>query len=329
MSLLAPTLEAFFSQRLITQKNASPHTVASYRDCLRLLLNFVHETTGTQPSKLRLDDLDAPVIGAFLNHLEQDRGLSVASRNTRLAAVHSLFRFAALRHPEHAALIQRVLAIPTKRAERAIVCFLTPPEVNALLASPDRSRSTGRRDHALLVVALQTGLRVSELVGLRRRDIQLGAGAHVRCRGKGRKDRSTPLTRQTVSIVRAYLAERGGTPDDPIFPGPRGAPLSRDAVRRLVERHTATAAQSCRSLSSKKTSPHVLRHTAAMRLLESGCDLATISLWLGHENPRTSQIYLHAHLALKERALARTAPPHTKPGRYQPPDRILAFLDQL
>ena len=329
MSLLAPTLEAFFSQRLITQKNASPHTVASYRDCLRLLLNFVHETTGTQPSKLRLDDLDAPVIGAFLNHLEQDRGLSVASRNTRLAAVHSLFRFAALRHPEHAALIQRVLAIPTKRAERAIVCFLTPPEVDALLASPDRSRATGRRDHALLVVAVQTGLRVSELVGLRRRDIQLGAGAHVRCRGKGRKDRSTPLTRQTVSIVRAYLAERGGTPDDPIFPGPRGAPLSRDAVRRLVERHTATAAQSCHSLTSKKTSPHVLRHTAAMRLLESGCDLATISLWLGHENPRTSQIYLHAHLALKERALARTAPPHNKPGRYQPPDRILAFLDQL
>ena len=329
MSLLAPTLEAFFSQRLITQKNASPHTVASYRDCLRLLLNFVHETTGTQPSKLRLDDLDAPVIGAFLNHLEQDRGLSVASRNTRLAAVHSLFRFAALRHPEHAALIQRVLAIPTKRAERAIVCFLTPPEVDALLASPDRSRATGRRDHALLVVAVQTGLRVSELVGLRRRDIQLGAGAHVRCRGKGRKDRSTPLTRQTVSIVRAYLAERGGTPDDPIFPGPRGAPLSRDAVRRLVERHTATAAQSCHSLTSKKTSPHVLRHTAAMRLLESGCDLATISLWLGHENPRTSQIYLHAHLALKERALARTAPPHNKPGRYQPPGRILAFLDQL
>lgn len=329
MSLLAPTLEAFFSQRLITQKNASPHTVASYRDCLRLLLNFVHETTGTQPSKLRLDDLDAPVIGAFLNHLEHDRGLSVASRNTRLAAVHSLFRFAALRHPEHAALIQRVLAIPTKRGERAIVCFLTPPEVDALLASPDRSRSTGRRDHALLVVAVQTGLRVSELVGLRRRDIQLGTGAHVRCRGKGRKDRSTPLTRQTVNIVRAYLAERGGTPDDTVFPGPRGAPLSRDAVRRLVERHAATAAQSCHSLTSKKASPHVLRHTCAMRLLESGCDLATISLFLGHENPRTSQIYLHAYLALKERALARTAPPHTKPGRYQPADRILAFLDQL
>jgi len=329
MSLLAPTLEAFFTERLLTQKNASPNTVASYRDCLRLLLVFVADTTGTPPSKLRIDDLDAAVIGAFLDHLERDRGISVASRNTRLAAVHSLFRFAALRHPEHAALIQRVLAIPAKRAERAIVCFLTPPEVDALLASPDRSRFNGRRDHALLVVAVQTGLRVSELVGLRRRDIDLGTGAHVRCRGKGRKDRSTPLTRQSVAVMRVYLAERGGTADDPVFAGPRGAPLSRDAVRRLVERHTETAVRSCPSLTTKKTSPHVLRHTTAMRLLESGCDLSTISLWLGHESPRTSQIYLHAHLALKERALARTTPPHTKPGRYHAPDRLLDFLDQL
>ena len=329
MSLLAPTLEAFFTERLLTQKNASPHTVASYRDCLRLLLGYVHDTTGTPPFKLCLDDLDAPVIGAFLDHLERDRGLTVASRNTRLAAVHSLFRYAALRHPEHAALIQRVLAIPTKRGERAIVCYLTPPEVDALLASPDRSRFIGRRDHALLVVAVQTGLRVSELIGLHRRDVHLGTGAHVRCRGKGRKDRCTPLTRHSVAVLRTYLAERGGGPDDPVFPGPRGAPLSRDAVRRLIERHTETAVQSCPSLTAKKPSPHTLRHTAAMRLLESGCDLATISLWLGHENPRTSQIYLHAHLALKERALARTTPPHTKPGRYQPPDQLLAFLDQL
>lgn len=264
MSTLAPTLEAFFSQRLLAQKNASPHTVASYRDCYRLLLGFVHDTTGTRPSDLRLDDLDAPMIGAFLDHLEHDRGLSVASRNTRLAAVHSLFRYAALRHPEHAALIQRVLAIPAKRAERAIVCFLTPPEVDALLASPDRSRWTGRRDHALLLLAIQTGLRVSELTGLRLRDIQVGTSAHVRCTGKGRKDRCTPLTRQTVAVLRVYLAERGGIPDDPVFPGPRGAPLSRDAVRRLVERHTATAAQNCPSLTSKKTSPHVLRHTAVI-----------------------------------------------------------------
>jgi integrase/recombinase XerD len=284
MSLLAPTLEAFFTERLLTQKNASPHTVASYRDCLRLLLGYVHDTTGTPPFKLRLDDLDAPVIGAFLDHLEQDRGLTVASRNTRLAAVHSLFRYAALRHPEHAALIQRVLAIPTKRGERAIVCYLTPPEVDALLASPDRSRFIGQRDHALLVVAVQTGLRVSELIGMHRRDVHLGTGAHVRCRGKGRKDRCTPLTRHSVAVLRTYLVERGGGPDDPVFPGPRDGPLSRDAVRRLVERHTETAARSCPSLTAKKTSPHVLRHTAAMRLLESGCDLATgpYPLWWTH-----------------------------------------------
>lgn len=289
----------------------------------------MHQATGTAPSRLRLDDLDATVIGAFLDHLERDRGVSVASRNTRLAAVRSLFRFAALLHPEHAALIQRVLAIPAKRAERAIVCFLTPPEVNALLASPDRSRRTGRRDHALLLLAVQTGLRVSELTSLRLQDIHLGTGAHVRCTGKGRKDRATPLTRQTAAAIRTYLTERGGTPGDPVFPGPSGTQLSRDAVRRLVEHHTATAALTCPSLNSKKASPHVLRHTAAMRLLESGCDLATIALWLGHENPRTSQIYLHAHLALKERALARTTPPDTRPGRYQPADPILAFLDQL
>jgi integrase/recombinase XerD len=319
VSLLAPTLEAFFSQRLITQKNASPHTIASYRDCMRLLLGFVHDTTATAPSKLRLDDLDAAVIGAFLDHLEHDRGISVASRNTRLAAVHSLFRFAALRHPEHAALIQRVLAIPTKRSERAIVSFFTPPEVDAILASPDRSRWTGRRDHAMLAVAVQTGLRVSELTGLRLQDIHLGAGAHARCTGKGRKDRSTPLTRDTVAVLRVYLAERGGTPGDPVFPGPSGAPLSRDAVRRLVERHTTTAAINCPSLTSKKASPHVLRHTAAMRLLESGCDLATISVWLGHESPRTSHIYLHAHLAIKERALARTTHHTPNPGATDRP----------
>lgn len=329
MSLLAPTLEAFFSQRLLTQKNASSHTVASYRDCFRLLLGFVHDKTGTTPSKLGLDALDAPVIGSFLDHLERARGLSVASRNTRLAALRSLFRFAALRHPEHAALIQRVLAIPAKRAERAVVCFLSPAEVDALLTSPERSGWTGRRDHALLVVAVQTGLRVSELVGLRRKDVELGPGAHVRCRGKGRKERCTPLTRQSVAVLRVYLAERGGGPDDPVFPGPRGVALSRDAVRRLVDRHAAAAARICPSLLPKRTTPHVLRHTAAMRLLEAGVDLATIALWLGHESTRTTETYLHAHLALKERAFARTTPAHTKPGRYRPPDRLLAFLDSL
>lgn len=243
--------------------------------------------------------------------------------------MRSLFRFAALRHPEHSALIQRVLAIPAKRGERALVCFLTPAEVDALLASPDRRTRIGRRDHALLVIAVQTGLRVSELSGLRRCDIHLAAGAHVACHGKGRKDRVTPLTRGSVAVLRDYLTERGGGPADPVFPGPHGDPLGRDAVRRLVQRHTRAAVARCPSLASKSVSPHVLRHTCAMRLLESGCDLATIALWLGHENAATSQIYLHAYMALKERAIARTAPPNTDPGRYRPPDRLIAFLEQL
>jgi len=329
MTLLAPTLQAFFSDRLLVQKNASPHTVASYRDCLRLLVCYVHDRTGTLPSKLSLEQLDATMIGAFLEHLEHERGLSIASRNTRLAALHSLFRFAALRHPEHAALIGRVLAIPAKRGERALVCFLTAEEADALLAGPDRSRWTGRRDHALLLLAVQTGMRVSELTGLRIADLELGKGAHVRCKGKGRKDRATPLTRQTAAVLRVYLAERGGQPEDPVFPGPAGSALGPDAVRRLVERHAAAAARCCPSLGSKKVRPHVLRHTCAMRMLECGIDLATIALWLGHESTRTTQIYLHAHMALKERALARTTPAHTTPGRYQPPDGLLAFLEQL
>jgi integrase/recombinase XerD len=329
VSLLAPTLEAFFTERLMTQKNASPNTIASYRDCFRLLLGFVHDQTGTQPSKLRIDDLDAPMIAAFLDHLEQERGVIISSRNTRLAAVRSLFHFAAYRHPEHSALIQRVLAIPSKRGERALVCFLTAPEVDALLASPDRSTRIGRRDYALLVIAVQTGLRVSELTGLRRRDLELGTGAHVRCRGKGRKDRSTPLTRGSVAVLRVFLAERADEPDDAVFAGPSGAALGRDAVRRLVERHAGRAARTCPSMATKTTTPHVLRHTCAMRLLEAGTDLATIALWLGHESPATTQIYLHAHLALKERALARTAPPHTTPGRYRPADGLLAFLERL
>ena len=261
--------------------------------------------------------------------LERERGITISSRNTRLAAVRSLFHFAAYRHPEHSALIQRVLAIPSKRGERAIVSFLTAPEVDAMLASPDRSTRIGRRDHALMLIAVQTGLRVSELTGLRGSDLHLGTGAHVRCLGKGRKERCTPLTRGSIAVLRVFLAERVGGPDDPVFSGPRGTALGRDAVRRLVERHAATAAEMCPSITTKTTTPHVLRHTCAMRLLEAGTDLATIALWLGHESPATTQIYLHAHLALKERALARTAPPNTTPGRYRPSDTLMAFLERL
>lgn len=328
MTALAPTMQAFFTERL-TQRRASPHTVAAYRDGLRLLLGYLHDTTGVAPSVIDFDDLGAERIGAFLDHLEHDRHVSIATRNARLAAVHSLFRFAALRHPEHAATISRVLAIPPKRGDRATVCFLTAEETEALLASPDRTRWTGRRDHALILVAVQTGLRVSELIGLRLQDLHLDTGAHVDSRGKGRKQRSTPLTTDTVAVLRVWLTERGGAPPEAVFPGPRGTPLTRDAVRHLITKHTAAAAGACPSLAAKRVSPHVLRHTAAMRLLESGTDTAVIALWLGHESPRTTQIYLHAHLALKERALSRTTPPHTIPGRYRPSDELLAFLDCL
>ena len=299
-----------------------------HRDGCRLLVGYVHDITGKAPCQLDFDDLDAARIGAFLDYLETQRHASVATRNARLAAVHSLFRFAALRHPEHAAVIGRVLAIPRKRADRPLVCFLSPSETDALLASPDRSTWTGRRDHALLLVAVQTGLRVSELTGLRLQDVHLGTGAHLECRGKGRKQRCTPLAQNTIAVLRVWLREHGGASADPLFPGPRGAALSRDAVRHLVTKY-AVAATACPSLAAKHVSPHVLRHTAAMRLLESGVDTALIALWLGHESPRTTQIYLHAHLALKERALARTTPLHAAPGRYRPSDQLLAFLDSL
>jgi integrase/recombinase XerD len=329
MSFLAPTLEAFFTERLAGQRRASQHTVAAYRDAFCLLLHFAQHHTGKPPSELDLADLDAPLIGAFLEYLERERGNSAQTRNVRLAALRSLFRFAALRHPEHAALIQRVLGIPPKRVGRTIVSFLTRDEVEALLKGPDRSTWRGRRDHTLLLIAMQTGLRVSELVGLRRKDVVLGAGAHVRCFGKGRKERCTPLTAQSVAALRVWLDQRGCQPDDPLFPGPAGAPLSRDAIRRLVAKYTSVARERCPSLRAKQVSPHVLRHTSAMQLLQAGVDTSVIALWLGHERVETTQVYLHADLALKERALARTSPPNVKSGRYRPPDALLAFLQGL
>lgn len=329
MSSLAPTLQGFFTERLMRQRGASPHTVVAYRDTFRLLLGFAHERTGKAPSALELEDLDAPLIGAFLDHLERDRHNSVRTRNARLAAVHSLFRYAALRHPETAALIGRVMTIPPKRCDRAVLAFLTPAEVAALLVAPDRTCWIGRRDHVLLLVAIQTGLRVSEITALTNHDVHLGPGAHVRCLGKGRKERCTPLTIETVAVLRTWLHERRGQPNDPLFPTSRGGALSRDAVALLVTRHAKTAAQACPTLGGKTVSPHVLRHTAAMRLLQAGVDTSTIALWLGHERAETTQIYIHADQTLKERALARTTPLGVTPGRYRPPDTLLAFLEQL
>jgi len=329
MTTLAPTLQAFFTDRLAKQKNASEHTVASYRDTLRLLIVFTAQRTGTPPARLRIEDLEAPLIGAFLDHLEHERANSVASRNTRLAAIHSLFRFAALHHPDHAQLIARVLAIPPKRCERATVSFLTDEEIKALLDAPDINCWIGRRDRAMLMVAVQTGLRVSELTGLCCGDVHLGRGAHVRCLGKGRKERCTPLTRQSVAVLQAWLRERQAEPEDPLFATSHGRPLSRDAVAWLLTKHAATARQHCPSIGAKTITPHVLRHSCAMTLLRSGADTSVIALWLGHEKSDTVQIYLHADLTLKEHALARTAPLGAKSGRYKPPDALLTFLEAL
>lgn len=329
MSALAPTLQAFFTDRLLRQRQASPQTVSAYRDSLKLLVDFASRQVHKQPSLLDIADLDATVIAGFLDHLEHRRGNSVRTRNARLAAVHSLFRYAALHHPEHAAVIQRVLAIPPKRFDRALICFLTRPEVDALLASPDRTTWTGRRDSALLLLAVQTGLRASELTGLRCGDVHLGNGPHVSCHGKGRKDRITPLTTGTVLELRAWLKERAGAAADPLFPTHNGGVLSRDAVEHRLTKYVGLAGRICPTLKSKRVSAHVLRHTAAMQLLRAGIDTSVIALWLGHEQVDTTQIYLHADLSIKERALARTRPPSTRPGRFRPSDSLLAFLEAL
>jgi integrase/recombinase XerD len=329
MTALAPTLEMFFTQRLARQLRASGHTTAAYRDAWKLLLAFASQQAGKPASLLDLADLDATMISAFLDHLERDRGNSIRTRNARLAAVHSAFGYAALRHPEHAALIARVLAIPAKKADKAIVTWLTEEEAAALLAAPGTATRTGRRDRAMLHLAVVTGLRVSELTALTRGDLRLGTGPHVTCHGKGRKDRITPLTPALVTELRNWLTELPAAPGQPLFPGRDGRQLSRDAVERRLAVHTATAATACPSLAGKKVSPHVLRHTAAMRLLHAGTDLTVIALWLGHEQTETTRIYLHADLTLKEKALARIKPPGAPAGRYKPPDPLLAFLESL
>ncbi len=329
MSTLAPILESFFTDRLNRQLHASGHTVRAYRDTFRLLLRFAEQRTGKQPSQLDLGDLDAALITGFLDHLEHERRNTVRTRNARLAAIRSMFRYASYREPAHAELIQRVLAIPDKRTHHPVVSFLAPAEIDALIAAPDRTTWIGRRDHALLVVAVQTGLRVAELTGLRCHDIVLGTGAHVRCYGKGRKERCTPLTRPTVSVLRVWIAELGHIGDQPVFPTRRGGPLNPDSVGDLIDRHVDTARERCPDWTTKKVTPHTLRHTTAMTLLTAGVDTSVIAMWLGHEHTQTTQIYLHGDLTMKERALARTAPLNTPPGRYQAPDTLLAFLEAL
>jgi integrase/recombinase XerD len=326
---LPALIQQFFTDRLSAQMEASPNTIAGYRDSFRLLLRFASEQTGRAPTKLRIEDIDAAIVGDFLAHVESKRSNSARSRNARLAAIRSFFRFVAMCEPAHMLHCQRILAMPSKRYVRRTVEFLDRAEMDSLLAAPDRSTWVGRRDHVILIVALQTGLRASELISLRRCDIVSGTGAHIRCEGKGRKQRSTPLRQETLKVLEVWLRERAGADSDPLFPTIRGAKLSRDALELIVRRHTLSASRTCPSLIGKRVSPHVLRHSTAMELLHHGVDQSVIALWLGHESVETTQVYMHADLRLKEKALARIAAPTSQPGRYRPDDTLLAFLEAL
>jgi len=326
---LPSLLQAFFMDRLLRQQRASPNTVAGYRDSFRLLFRFAKERLSKAPSNLTIEDLNVSFIGDFLDHLENRRKNSARTRNIRLAAIHSFFQYVAFEEPAHALLCQRILAMPAKRHERRPIEFLNREEIDALLGAVDLSTWIGRRDRALLLLTVQTGLRVSELTGLTCQDVVLGTGAHVHCQGKGRKHRCTPLRPETVKTLEAWMRERQGDPDDPLFASIRGGKLSRDAVECLVEKYISIAADKCQSLKRKNVSPHALRHSAAMDLLQNGVDRTVIALWLGHESVETTQIYLHADMKLKEKALSRTPPLGVKPGRYRPDDQLLAFLESL
>jgi site-specific recombinase XerD len=326
---LAPLLERFFTQRLMQQRQASPHTISSYRDSFRLLLKFVQQRLHTPPARLTFEAFDAPLIAAFLDHLEKHRGLTARSRNLRLTAIHSFFRYVAFEAPDHAAQIQRVLAIPSKRFTRTQVHFLTRPEVKALLAAPDQRTWFGRRDHAFLLMAAQTGLRLSEMTGMTRKDVTLSTGAHVRVIGKGRKERCVPLAKPTVAVLKTWLREPPRGDEQVLFPNARGTRLSPDGVHYLLVRHVEAAAKICPSLKDKRVTIHVLRHTMALDMLQGGVDRSIIALWLGHESVETTQIYLEATLAMKERALGKTKPLEGRFKRYRPGDQLLGFLNNL
>jgi site-specific recombinase XerD len=326
---LAPLLERFFTERLMQQRRVSPHTMSSYRDTFRQFLKFTAKRLHKAPCALAFDAIDAPLVVAFLDHLEQHQGLSIRSRNLRLTAIHSFFRYAAFELPTHAAQIQRVLAIPSKRFTRTLVRFLTPEEVDALLAAPDRRTWFGRRDYAFMLTAVQTGLRLSEITAAKREDLVLGTGAHIRVIGKGRKERCTPLAKPTAAVLKAWLREPKRGDGHVLFPNAKGEPLSVHGVKYLLSKHGANAARGCPSLQGKRITVHLLRHTMALELLQAGVDRAVIALWLGHESVETTQIYLEATLAMKEQALAKTTPRHGTPGRYRPGDQLLSFLNSI
>ena len=325
---LPALIQRFFTDRLCVQMEASHHTVAGYRDTFRLLLRFASARHGKPPVRLTIEDIDADLVADFLLHGEMARGNTARSRNTRLAAIRSFFRYVAMTDPTWLLHCQRILAMPNKRYVKRVVTFLDADEIAALLAAPDRTTWVGRRDHALLLLAIQTGLRASELVNLRCGDIALGSRPHIRCMGKGRKERCTPLRQNTAKLLAAWI---GSACDDsrPLFPSIRGERLSRDALEHLVRKHCLTASRACPSIGTKRVTPHTLRHSTAMDLLHHGVDQAVIALWLGHESVATTQIYIHADMRLKEKALARLAATGTPTNRFRPDDKLLVFLEAL
>ncbi|MBN2776496.1 MAG: site-specific integrase [Bacteroidales bacterium] len=326
---LPSLMQRFFTDKLYNQTEASPHTVSSYRDTFRLLLSFASKETGKAPTKLSIDNLDAKMVAMFLTDIENTRKNSARTRNTRLAAIRSFFRFVATNEPAYMLHCQKILSLPAKRYIKRNIEYLNEQEMQALINAPDCSTWIGRRDHVIILVALQTGLRASEIINLQRCDIVLEKSAYVRCEGKGRKQRATPLRHETVNIIRNWLKEQNLDDYDPLFPTVRGGRMSRDALELLIKRHTKTAALQCPSLIGKRISPHILRHSTAMNLLHHGVDQAVIALWLGHESIDTTQIYFHADMKLKEKALAKMENHQTKPARYKPNDELLDFLENL
>jgi site-specific recombinase XerD len=329
ITALAPLLERFFMQRLMQERRVSPHTIASYRDTFRLFLKFIQQRLHKTPATVVFEEIDAPLVTSFLDHLEKQRGVSVRSRNLRLTAIHSFFRYTAFELPTHSAQIQRVLAIPSKRFNRTLVRFLTRPEVDALLAAPDQRTWFGRRDHAFILMAVQTGLRLSEITTATREDLVLGTGAHVRVIGKGRKERCTPLAKSTVAVLKTWLREPPRGNGRLIFPNAKGEHLSVHGVQYMLNKHAANATKACPSLEGKRVTVHLLRHTMALEMLQAGVDRAVIALWLGHESVETTQIYLEATLAMKEQALAKTTPPQARQRLFRPGDRLMSFLNSL
>lgn len=326
---LSELVQKFFTDKLYIQIEASSHTIASYRDTFRLLLKFASDMAKKSPTGLSIDDLNVETIGEFLNDIENTRKNSARSRNTRLAAIRSFFRFVAVHEPEYMHHCQKILSMPAKRYVKRNVEFLNDCEMQALLNAPDCSTWIGRRDHAVLTIALQTGLRTSELINLQCCDVVLETGAHVRCEGKGRKHRATPLRKKTVAVMKNWLKELRGSDTDPLFPTRRGDKMSRDAMEYLVKRHIKAATKFCPSLNGKRVSPHVLRHSTAMDLLHNGIDQTVIALWLGHESIETTQVYIHADMKLKEKALEKMSNPSMNNRRFKPDDKLLSFLENL